>query len=284
MDAPTRGSLLHDALSRLFNHLAGRIGSPVLLREEHLGIALPLAEQSLDEAFADARGRLWLGSEVLLKPKRLELWRILRGYVEWEVEQNERLFRTGAGGLPKRVRTGVHSHEMELGEIEFTRGDIRFKFRGYVDRVEIGVDDRFEGAGNMVAAVDYKTTVWSCPGAGKGAAWEDGVVLQVPLYAYALADKLPGASAVRVEYRALKNPKPVHMLELYKYDKASKRAFKDADGNAKLEEALDAVADHIRAARSGEFPVRPADSCGCPSFCHAIEICRVPGGPKTETW
>jgi RecB family exonuclease len=284
MDARTRGSLLHDSLSRLFAHLAGRIGSPVLVREEHLGLALELAEQSLDEAIADARGRLWLGSEVLLKPKRQELWRILKGYVEWEVEQNERLFRSGAGGLPKRVRTAVHSHEMELGEIEFTRGDIRFKFRGYVDRVEIGVDERFPDARNMVAAVDYKTTTYACPGGGKGAAWEDGVVLQVPLYAYALAAKLPGASAVRVEYRALKNPKLVHLLELYKFDKASKRACPDADGNDKLEAALDAVADHIRSARSGEFPVRPADSCGCPSFCHAIEICRVPGGPKTETW
>ena len=27
------------------------------------------------------------------------------------------------------------------------------------------------------------------PGKGKGDAWEDGVVLQVPLYAYALAKK-----------------------------------------------------------------------------------------------
>jgi hypothetical protein len=246
-------------------------------------MALPLAEQSLDEALENARGRKWLGSEVLLKVKRLELWRILRGYVEWEIEQNERMFKTGAGSLPRRVRTAVESHELSLGEIEFTRGDIRIKFRGFVDRVEIGMDDRFDDAG-IVAAVDYKTTVWSCPGAGKGAAWDDGVVLQVPLYAYALAVTRPGARAVRVEYRALKNPKAVHSLELYKFDKGSRRAVEDPEGDEKLETALDAVANHVRTARSGEFPVRPAKSCGCPPFCHAIEICRVPGGPKTTSW
>jgi hypothetical protein len=255
----------------------------VLLRAEHVAKAIPLAEQSLDEALEDARGKKWLGSELLLEPKRLELWRILRGYVEWEIEQNERMFETGRGGLPKRIRTGVQSHELALGEIEFTRGDIRIKFRGFVDRVEVGVDDRFDSSG-FVAAVDYKTTVWSCPGSGKGAAWDDGVVLQVPLYAYALKAKLPGAHAVRVEYRALKKPQAVHSLELYQFDKGSRHAVESDKGDEKLETALDAVAAHVRTARSGEFPVRPAESCGCPPFCHALEICRVPGGPKTTSW
>jgi hypothetical protein len=283
MDAATRGSLLHDALSRFFDHAAGRFGSPVLLRAEHAAAAIPLAEQSLDEALEDARGKRWLGSELLLGPKRLELWRILRGYLEWEIEQNERMFVSGRGGLPRRIRTGVHSHEMVLGEIEFCRGDIRIKFRGFVDRVEVGIDTRFD-AGCYVAAVDYKTTVWSCPGAGKGAAWTDGVVLQVPLYAEALKARFPGAKTARVEYRALKGKKVVHQLELYEFDKNSHRAVGDEEGEAKLEAALDAVADHVRTARSGQFPVRPAESCGCPSFCHAIEICRVAGGPKTGDW
>ena len=112
MDAATRGSLLHDALSRFFGHAAERLGTPVLLRAEHAAIAIPLAEQSLDEALVDARGKKWLGSELLLGPKRLELWRILRGYVEWEIELNERMFKTGAGILPKRIRMGVQSHEL----------------------------------------------------------------------------------------------------------------------------------------------------------------------------
>jgi hypothetical protein len=193
------------------------------------------------------------------------------------------MFKTGTGGLPRRIRTGVQSHELPLGEIEFERDGVRIKFRGFVDRVEVGVDERCDSK-SFVAAIDYKTTVWSCPGAGVGAAWKDGVVLQVPLYAHAIATKLPGARTVRVEYRALKNPKAVHSLELYELDKKSQRVVRDAEGEEKLETALDAVANHVRTARSGEFPVVPAESCGCPPFCHALEICRVPGGPKVGGW
>ena len=96
------------------------------------------------------------------------------------------------------------------------------------------MDDRFP-SDSLVAAVDYKTTVYSCPGAGKGAAWTDGIVLQVPLYAHALATRFPGARTVRVEYRALKTPKAVHSLELFTFDKASRRAVEDAEGEEKLE-------------------------------------------------
>jgi RecB family exonuclease len=283
MDAATRGSLLHDALSRFFAHAAECFGTPVLLRAGHAVMAIPLAERSLDEALDDARGKKWLGSELLLRPKRLELWRILRGYVEWEICENEKMCLADKGVAAKRIRTAVQAHEVTLGEIEFTRGDIRIRFRGFVDRVEIGADNRFDATG-FVAAVDYKTTVYSCPGAGKPAAWRDGVVLQVPLYAYALGVKMPGSRTVRVEYRSLKKPDAVHSLELFKFDRASGDAVEDPKGDEKLETALDAVATHVRTARSGAFPVLPAPSCGCPPFCHAIDICRVPGGPKTSSW
>jgi hypothetical protein len=131
--------------------------------------------------------------------------------------------------------------------------------------------------------VDYKTTKYSCPGSGQGKAWDDGVVLQVPLYVYALAQKNPGRVPVRVEYRALKKPEAVHTLELYTSD-GGNGVKQDAKAEAKLETALDAVATHVRTGRSGEFPVRPAPSCKCPKFCHALEICRVPGGPDTGGW
>ncbi|HEX6106993.1 MAG TPA: PD-(D/E)XK nuclease family protein [Gemmatimonadales bacterium] len=283
MDAATRGALLHDALTRFFGHAAAAGGSPVLLRAEEEERILQLADQALDETLAEARGKRWLGSELLLEPKRLELRRILRGYLRWEMELNESLFISGKGGKPKRVRTGVKAHEEALGEIEFERDGVRIRFRGFVDRVEVGVDDRFDASG-YVAAVDYKTTVYSCPGAGKGAAWVDGVVLQVPLYAYALASKMAGCRAIRVEYRALKKPQAVHSLELFTFDQSLGGARLDPKAQAKLDAALDAVVNHVRAARSGAFPVRPAPSCKCPGFCHALEICRVPGGPDTGGW
>jgi ATP-dependent helicase/nuclease subunit B len=281
MDAATRGGLLHDALSRFFGHATERIASPVLLLPEHRAWVLPLAEQSLDETLAEARGHKWLGSELLLGPKRLELRRILLGYLEWELEQNGKLM--SGGRTARRIRTGVVAHEEALGEVEFERDGVRIRFRGFVDRVEIGVDERFDSA-RYVAAIDYKTTVWSCPGSGKGAAWDDGVVLQVPLYAWALAKTRPGSMPVRVEYRALKRPKPVHSLELFTFNGQLRSAVRDGDAFAKMDGALDAVVGHVRRARGGEFPVRPAESCGCPSFCHALEICRVAGGPKTGDW
>jgi hypothetical protein len=283
MDAATRGGLLHDVLSRFFTHAAERIGSPVLLRSEHQEWVLKLAEQSLDETLAEARGHTWLGSELLLGPKRLELLRILRGYLEWELEQNDRLFRAGAGGLGKRVRTGVIAHEQPLGEVDFEHKGVRIRFRGFVDRVEIGVDERFDSK-PFLAAIDYKTTVYSCPGSGKGDAWEDGVVLQVPLYAWALAKTRPGSMPVRVEYRALKKPKPVHSLEFFTWNKKLSMVVPDEEAGDKMNSALEAVAEHVRRVRLGEFPVRPAPSCKCPSFCHALEICRVPGGPDTGDW
>jgi len=283
MDAITRGSLLHEALSRFFGRAAERGVSPVLLRAADEEWVLRLAEQSLDETLAEARGKKWLGSDLLLEPKRLELRRILLGYLSWEMELNESMFVAGKGGKPKRVRTGVKAHEEALGEIEFERDGVRIRFRGFVDRVEIGVDDRFDASG-FVAAVDYKTTVWSCPGAGKGAAWDDGVVLQVPLYAYALAKKLPGTQSLRVEYRALKKPDAVHSLELFTFDPKTRAVVGNTKADAKMEAALDAVVTHVRDAREGNFPVRPAPSCKCPSFCHALEICRVPGGPDTGGW
>ncbi|HYC30654.1 MAG TPA: PD-(D/E)XK nuclease family protein, partial [Gemmatimonadales bacterium] len=282
MDAATRGALLHDALSRFFGHAATRVGSPVLLRAEHGSWVATLAEQALDETLQDSRGKRWLGSDLLLGPKRLELRRILLGYLEWELKENEKMFAKGRGSKAGRVRTGVKSHEEALGEIEFERDGIKIRFRGYVDRVEVGVDDRFK-SGEYLAAVDYKTTKWSCPGKGDKGAWEDGVVLQVPLYAYALASKNPGTRAVRVEYRALKKPETVHSLELFTVNKLG-QAEADAEAVMKMDNALKRVVHHVRTARSGEFPVLPAPSCKCPSFCHSLEICRVPGGPDTGGW
>jgi hypothetical protein len=284
MDAATRGSLLHEALARFFTHAADRApGQPVMIRSADQEWVLELGERSLDEILAEARGKKWLGSELLLEPKRLELRRILLGYLRWEMERNEALYVTGKGGKPKVLRTGVKAHEEELGEIEFVRGDIRLKFRGFVDRVEVGVDERVDASGYLVA-VDYKTTRYACPGAGKGAAWDDGVVLQVPLYAYALARKHPGTQALRVEYRALKTTEPVHSLELFTFDPKTRSIVVNEKAREKLETALDAVAAHVRTARGGAFPVRPAASCKCPGFCHSLEICRVPGGPDTGGW
>jgi hypothetical protein len=160
---------------------------------------------------------------------------------------------------------------------------VRFKFRGAIDRVDIGVDPRIKEPGRFVAAIDYKSSIASVPGKGKGNAWDDGVVLQVPLYAYALSRILDNVEVARVEYRALSGTKPgatpgdayPHCLQLFLVNPKTTALELNDEDVTKMECALDAVCDHVLNIRQGRFPVTPAPSCGCPSYCHSFDICRV---------
>lgn len=280
MEATTRGSLLHDALRRFYEQARAHVGGPVFLRAPDLDWARPMLTEALDATLADARGRVWLGHPALQRAKRAELLRLLHRFVEFEVQEHEDMYSRTLKNAPRMVRTAVHGHETAFRDVELERNGVTFRFRGSVDRVEIGVDDRFAGSETFLAAVDYKSTKYSAPGGGDKRAWDDAVVLQVPLYAYALTKEHPGATIARVEYRALRKPEAVHRLELYQVTKAG--LVENAEAVERMERALDAVADHVKRARSGEFPAEPAESCGCPSFCASLEICRIPGGPRSK--
>lgn len=277
MDPRIRGAVLHDALRRFYDRARERVGGAVFLREADAAWAMRLLREALDEALAGAGQREWLGHPALRSIKAAELGRMLDHYLTFEISENEKSFKgnTTAG---KTVRTAVERHEFEFANVELRRGGIRFLFRGIVDRVEIGMDER--APGEWVAAVDYKTTTYSTPGAGATAAWDDGVVLQVPLYAHALSELRPGTRVARVEYRAIKQAKRDHSLSLVKLSKKG-GLEEDSGAQAKMERALDAVSEHVIAVRGGQFPARPAPSCHCPPFCHAWDICRVAGGPST---
>ncbi len=287
MDPATRGTVLHDALRRFYTTEGNRTGTPVFLRAADLPRLLPEMDAALHAALADVRGRLWLGHPALANAKRGELSRLLRRYLEFEAAHNDKMFnnRTNNAFI---LRTGVTEHELAFDGLVLERGGVKFRFRGSIDRVEVGIDER-AATGQFIAAVDYKTSKYSAPGGGwkgtketKNQPWDDGVVLQVPLYAYALRQLRPDATIARVEYRAIRQCETVHSLELYQIDRRTKAIIPDAEAEARLDQALDAVAGHVRRARSGGFPAAPAESCGCPSFCPSIEICRVPGGPRTE--
>jgi hypothetical protein len=274
MDKRARGSVLHAALKRFYDRARDRTGAPVFLGETDRAWAMPLLAGSLREALAGAGRGLWLGHPALRDAKYAELERMLQRYLDFEMEENRKAFdgRTIAG---RTIRTAVDAHELPFDGMVLERDGVVFRFRGSIDRVEVGADDRSDGA--WVAAVDYKTTKYSAPGAGKKEAWDDGVVLQVPLYAHALAVLRPGTEVARVEYRAIKTAERVHHLSLVRVKKAGVAA--DEDARAKVERALSAVARHVLRIRAGEFPARPAPSCNCPPFCHAWDICRVKGGP-----
>jgi hypothetical protein len=180
---------------------------------------------------------------------------------------------------PAMIRTGVDAHEVAFEDMVYERDGVRLRFRGFIDRVEVSVDDRV-GDTRFVAATDYKTSQSATPGGGEKAAWDDGVVLQVPLYAYALTQLYPGHEVARVGYATLQRPQDVHMLQLYTFDKKAKRADQNVAALAQWEQALGAALAHVRRARAGDFPAAPPPSCSCPPWCHGRDVCRVPGGPR----
>jgi RecB family exonuclease len=276
IDPRARGSVLHDALRRFYEAAAARGGGPVFLEPPDAEWARPLLRESLAEAMGAAPTGFWLGHPALREVKRGELEQMLLAFLDFEIEENRksRDRRTTAG---KMVRTAVAEHEVAFDEVSLERDGVRFGYRGIMDRVEVGVDDRAPGA--WVAAIDYKTTVYACPGAGKPPAWDDGVVLQIPLYAWALGILRPEATVSRVEYRAIKQATRAHALSLVRLEKDGVSDH-DAD-QARMEGALSAVARHVRRIRDGEFPASPAPSCNCPPFCHGWDVCRVKGGPST---
>jgi hypothetical protein len=207
------------------------------------------------------------------------LKRQLAAFIEWEVEENDRgANRTGTNAY-KWVKTGVDEHELSFADVELEIDDVRVRFRGFIDRVEKGIDPR-GGSEHLVAAVDYKSTVYSTPAGGATAGWRDGVVLQVPLYAYALTRIRPGTEVARVEYRSIRGPRRAHTLALYRYDKRG--LVRDEEMQDRYEQALRDVTRHIGNVRAGVFPPQPPPSCKCPKFCHAWDICRIPGGPVSS--
>jgi len=282
LDPRTRGTLLHRALQLFYDRARDEYaGGPVFLRAGDETWAEPLLLAALDQALAECEDEVWLGHPALRDAKREELRRILRKYLAFEIEHGEKHFNNRANAA-YTLRTGVVEHELAFKDVELVVDGTRVRFRGFIDRVEVGIDERVAGSDRFVAAVDYKTTKSATPAGGEKDGWEDGVVLQVPLYAYALTQLRPGAVVSRVEYRALKQACTVHALELEQVDRRTHELLSDDEAREKYERALDAVAGHVRAVRAGCFPARPAPSCGCPPFCTGRDICRVPGGPRSK--
>jgi superfamily I DNA/RNA helicase/RecB family exonuclease len=284
LEPKLRGTVLHRALERFYDHASReRGGAPVLLVPEDRAHAERGLLRELDAALAEeaAKGS-WLGAPALRAALREELARILVRYLEFELDHARKLFSARSKNIGI-LRTGVAAHEVRFDDVALAMDGITLRLRGVIDRVEVGVDDRVPGAGDFVAAVDYKTTSSAVPGGGDRSAWDDGVVLQVPLYARVLEELYPGRTVSRIEYRTLKGRSVEHGLQLYQVSKLPAIEENIID-NERMVTALRAAAGHVRAARAGEFPARPAPSCGCPSWCPAIDVCRVPGGPRVKSW
>lgn len=280
MDPAVRGTLFHDALRRFYDAASARVGGPVFLRDADLAWAQPMLAAALAAALT-ASGAMHSGPEALAAAARGELQRLLARYLAFEAEQNEDSFnnRTRAS---KQVRTGVVAHEVAFEDTRLDRHGVTFRYRGFIDRVEVGVDERIQEPDRFLAAVDYKSSRHGVPGERMAEAYADKVVLQLALYAHALRQLHPDKTIARVEYRALKQREVVYPLALVQVTPKSGATAADDEGAATMSSALDAAAEHVAGIRGGHFPADPPDSCGCPPFCHAIDICRVKGGPRLE--
>jgi superfamily I DNA/RNA helicase/RecB family exonuclease len=282
MEATVQGSIYHDALKRFFEAARERIGGPVFLRKGDAEWAEPLLIGALDETLDELSRTVWLGVPVLRSAKREEMARVLRRYLAWEIQFHEDMYNNRKKVAPRILRTGVIEHELKFRNLTVERSGIKVRYRGSIDRVEVGIDERVESPESYVAAVDYKASKASVPGGGDREAWDEGVVLQLPLYAHALGQLLPGGRVSRMEYRALMQHERVHALELQQIDRKTQVRYTNKEHSARMDTALDAVIDHVGRIRAGEFPAAPAPSCKCPPYCHGWEICRTAGGPQTK--
>ena len=286
IDASLRGTLWHAALERFWGAAAGvlkssaRTGEGRMLGAPDLEWARPLLADAVDAAWAAAGEGAWLGHPALHDVTLATIRNTLIRYLEWEVQLNEDAYKS-RGNARETLRTAVEAHELKFDNVLLEHGGIRLIYRGSIDRVEVGVDERVPSAG-FVAAVDYKSSKWGTPGGGAKKAWGDRVVLQVPLYAHALMQLMTGSKVSRVEYRAIRQPTSVHALHLVTVAKSGKGHGLEADPEAAalMKSALVAATEHVASVRSGQYPARYVDSCKCPSFCAAWDICRVRGGPQ----
>lgn len=281
MEPTVRGSLVHDALNRFFVAARAIVGGPVYLLDDD-GRWRALMAQSLSEAWAaaEARGE-WLGPVALRAVAKAEIEAELLGYLAFEIAWNVKSSnnRTNAA---KQVRTGFDAGEFAFNHVKLSGGGTTFLLRGSIDRIDRGVDERINGSERYIAAIDYKSTKYSTPAAGDKKGWDDGVVLQVPLYAAALRQLNPDDLLARMEYRTVRKPEAVHTLSLAP---VKAKAVQDApDAESKLSGALDAAGRRVEQVRAGELPASPAASCGCSPYCPARDICRIPGGPVELGW
>lgn len=286
LDPMARGMLYHDALRRFYGRAAERVGGPVRLALADLTWARDAAAEATREAIAAAEPRVAAALRAvppaLREASAAELERTVVRFVEWEADLNAQGENARAWKKYPQVRTGVEACELAFDDLAIPVGGETLRLRGVIDRVEVGVDDRLEEPERLLAAVDYKSTELSVPAGGRTSGWDDGVVLQLPLYAAALERLRPGSEVARMEYRAIRSLAVAHQLPLVTLAKGDAGEARDPEAAALRDSALAAAGGCAASVREGRFPARPAPSCGCPPYCHGWDICRVPGGPRAR--
>ncbi|HYW32920.1 MAG TPA: PD-(D/E)XK nuclease family protein, partial [Gemmatimonas sp.] len=286
------GRILHSALERFFDTEGKRRGGePVYLTPPDRATVTATAAASLDAAWNDEESASWLGVPAMRTFVKRGLLQQLNQYLHFEMSYNDKRDdnRTNSS---KSVHSGAILGELRFDSITITCDNSSFLLRGSIDRVDRSCDTRITDGRTYLAVIDYKSSKYSTPAAGHAKGWDDGVVLQVPLYAQVVSQlqregRVPAGELARLEYRTLRSPAITHPLQfkIVKGEgKPGKKTFTvldDERAQEKFASALQAAGDRVEQARRGEFPAGPAPSCGCSPYCPARDVCRIPGGPAS---
>jgi RecB family exonuclease len=282
--AAVRGTVLHDALRRFFDgERDASGGAPVLLTMERLETARDRVTEAFRAAFDAVAAAEWLGAPALRAARQAEWLRIFDGYLQAEAAMHSKWMEARAWQHKQPMHTGVLQHEMAFGPLDLDVDGLAIRVRGTMDRVEVGVDERLENPERWRAVVDYKSTEGSVPGGGNKKAFDDGVVVQLPLYGLVLTRLYPEIRLARLEYRTLNKGESKLALRLGQFDSKGAALEPEGEDHERFANAVSAVRHAAERAMRGDFAVRPAPSAGCSPYCVARDICRIPGGPRDRS-
>jgi len=275
MDGATRGSLVHRCLDLLHADLAEHLGDDALTsrataRAER--IVPSIVERALGEAEKLGRGDV----PELREFRKAELVNTVRRYLEWEIAQNE----SGSHYAPPRRRP-VHT-ELVFGmdgrpPVTLHRGGRTLRLRGKIDRV----DELIEGpAAGWRYVVDHKASSGSLDPVKQ---YEEGAILQLPLYVHALERAAAGEDGGEARvwggaYQVVGDCARVGALHPRTLSRGQIRSGSNKTeilAETRIHESVDHAFMHIDAITAGHFPAATPDCLkNCPSYCDARDVCR----------
>jgi ATP-dependent helicase/nuclease subunit B len=270
LDPATRGSLLHLCLERLHRALCDDYGDHAL-DPVHLPRAEALLREIVPAAMEEMARRGWMGDEALRPAREQEILGTLRRYVRWEMDEHAKESRRAT---PTRA---PYRFEYAFGmdgepEAALVRDGRTLRLRGRIDRVDALTDP---AAAGWLYVVDHKSGASSLSPVGK---YEEGAILQLPLYIHALESRFEGSKVWGGAYQVIGKPaRPgaLHPHTIKKGQVVRADGVRTAEAAARLDAALDHALDHVDDIRGGVFPARiPGCSKSCPSYCDFKDVCR----------
>lgn len=248
IDARVRGSIYHDVLQRLYESCRGRVPATVPLQE-----AQEKAAALLEEAFARlVRSGTPSG---LVVAEQARAAKILARHLRLHFADSEWIpshFEVSFGRVKERSDDPCNRPEPVV--LQSACGPVRLA--GKIDRID--VQDQ------SLRIIDYKTSVHVSHGA-----IEDGVSLQLPLYALVVEEHLlPGyecAQAVLLEIGAKKTRECLN--------RNGKAGGKRLTWPEREEMVRRRVGEYVQGIRRGEFPPRPYEGKPC-AWCPFERACR----------